>query len=253
MNNVKTILLNRDGAQCSICGKALTNENICIDHIFPRGLGGSDNLDNLRLLCRECNCKYVNVAFNDIEFERYIYDIIQKNSEFRNVRLEERMGRDYKIGIAAERKVKEKWEKLAIEVEYSTSFTIARVNWVVAVSYTHLIKISGNYITSVKKIDAVTKNFIAVEAKISDWKAGLEQAVRYKQYANEVYVALSSEYVQKVERQQYRDLNIGLMSVSAGKLKISIRAKKQPVEKLDIQYYIADRFLKQLKLSEMLE
>ena len=43
------------------------------------------------------------------------------------------------------------------------------------------------------------------------------------------------------------------MSVSAGKLKISIRARKQPVEKLDIQYYIADRFLKQLKLSEMLE
>ena len=115
------------------------------------------------------------------------------------------------------------------------------------------IKISGNYITSVKKIDAVTKNFIAVEAKISDWKAGLEQAIRYKQYANEVYVALSSEYVQKVDRQQFRQLNIGLMSVSAGKLKISIRARKQPVEKLDIQYYIADRFLKQLKLSEMLE
>lgn len=115
------------------------------------------------------------------------------------------------------------------------------------------IKISGNYITSVKKIDAVTKNFIAVEAKISDWKAGLEQAIRYKQYANEVYVALSSEYVQKVDRQQFRELNIGLMSVSAGKLKISIRARKQPVENLDIQYYIADRFLKQLKLSEMLE
>ena len=115
------------------------------------------------------------------------------------------------------------------------------------------IKISGNYITSVKKIDAVTKNFIAIEAKISDWKAGLEQAVRYKQYANEVYVALSSEYVPNVVKQQFKDLNIGLMSVSSGKLKISIRAKKQPVEKLDIQYYIADRFLKQLKLSEMLD
>ena len=39
------------------------------------------------------------------------------------------------------------------------------------------VKIDGNYVTSVKKIDAVTKNFIAVEAKISDWKLGLEQAV----------------------------------------------------------------------------
>ena len=113
------------------------------------------------------------------------------------------------------------------------------------------VKINGNYITSVKKIDAVTKNFIAVEAKISDWKSGLEQAVRYKQYANEVYVALSSEYVSKVDRQQFKDLNIGLMSVSSGKLKISIKAKRQSVEKLDIQYYIADRFLKQLQLLEI--
>ena len=112
------------------------------------------------------------------------------------------------------------------------------------------IKISGNEITSIKKVDAVTRNFIAVEAKISDWKAGLEQAVRYKQYANEVYVALSAEYVSKVDRKQFKDLNIGLMSVSSGKLKISIRAKKQPVEKLDIQYFIADRFLKQLGLTE---
>ena len=43
-------------------------------------------------------------------------------------------------------------------------------------------------------------------------------------------------------------MNIGLMSVSKEKLKISLRAKKQKVEKLDIQYYITDRFLKQLQL-----
>lgn len=114
------------------------------------------------------------------------------------------------------------------------------------------IKIDGNIITSVKRIDAVTSNFIAVEAKLSDWKAGLEQAVRYKQYANEVYVAISSEYVSKVDRQQFKERNIGLMSVSSGKLKISIRARKQQVEKLDIQYYIADRFLKQLRALEIL-
>ena len=78
----------------------------------------------------------------------------------------------------------------------------------------------------------------------------MEQAIRYKQFANEVYVALSSEYISKVDRQQFKNLNIGLMSVSSGKLKISIKAKKMPVEKLDIQYFIADRFLKQLRLVE---
>lgn len=112
------------------------------------------------------------------------------------------------------------------------------------------IKINDNYIITIKKIDAVTRNFIAIEAKVSDWKSGLEQAIRYKQFANEVYVALSSEYISKVDRQQFKNLNIGLMSVSSGKLKISIKAKKMPVEKLDIQYFIADRFLKQLRLVE---
>lgn len=115
------------------------------------------------------------------------------------------------------------------------------------------VKIDGNYITSIKKIDAVTKNFIAVEAKLSDWKAGLEQAVRYKQYANEVYVAISSEFVNKVDKELLKSMNIGLMSVSEGKLKIPVRARKEKVEKLDVQYYIADRFLKQLKLTERCE
>ena len=65
------------------------------------------------------------------------------------------------------------------------------------------VRIDGHYVTSIKKVDAVTKNFVAVEAKLSDWKAGLEQAVRYKQYANEVYVAISAEYVKNVDKDQF--------------------------------------------------
>lgn len=113
------------------------------------------------------------------------------------------------------------------------------------------IKIDGNYITSIKKIDAVSKNFIAVEAKLFDWKSGLEQATRYKQYANEVYIAISSEHINKVDKDLLRYMNIGLMSVSKGKLRIPVKAKKEKVKKLDVQYYIADRFLKQLKLAEI--
>ena len=111
------------------------------------------------------------------------------------------------------------------------------------------VRIDGHYVTSIKKVDAVTKNFVAVEAKLSDWKAGLEQAVRYKQYANEVYVAISAEYVKNVDKDQFKKVNIGLMSVSKDKLIIPIRAKKEKVEKKDIQYYMTDRFLKQLNLA----
>jgi len=81
----------------------------------------------------------------------------------------------------------------------------------------------------------------------------LEQAIRYKQYANEVYVAISSEFIDKVDKEQFKKMNIGLMSVSDGKLRIPIRARKQKVEKLDIQYYIEDRFLKQLQMADICE
>ena len=114
------------------------------------------------------------------------------------------------------------------------------------------IKMDGNCITSIKRIDIATKNFVAVEAKLYNWKDGLEQALRYKQYANEVYIAISEEYIDKVDKTLLRELNIGLMSVSHGNLKIPIKAKKEKIEKLEIQYFMADRFLKHLQLAGVL-
>lgn len=107
------------------------------------------------------------------------------------------------------------------------------------------IKVNGQYIEAIKKIDSVTKNFIAIEAKLCDWKSGLIQANRYKQFADEVYVALSDDYINKVDKFLFKEMNIGLMSVSEKYLKTVIKAKKEKVKQLDIQYYIEDRFLKQ--------
>lgn len=45
-------LIERDGYQCTECGDV---EDLTIDHIIPLSKGGSDDLDNLRLLCRKHN------------------------------------------------------------------------------------------------------------------------------------------------------------------------------------------------------
>ncbi|MDU4724840.1 hypothetical protein [Clostridium sp.] len=107
------------------------------------------------------------------------------------------------------------------------------------------VKVNDSYVETIKKVDSVTKNFVAIEAKISDWKSGLEQANRYKQFANEVYVAIDAEYLCKVDKSIFKEMNIGLISVSNDKMRVVIKAKKKRVKQLDIQYYIMDKFLKQ--------
>lgn len=45
-------LIQRDGYKCTICG---TIEDLTVDHLIPLSKGGSDDISNLRLLCRTHN------------------------------------------------------------------------------------------------------------------------------------------------------------------------------------------------------
>lgn len=44
----------RDGGACLECG---TTVDLTLDHIHPFSKGGSDEMDNLRTLCRPCNSR----------------------------------------------------------------------------------------------------------------------------------------------------------------------------------------------------
>jgi len=45
-------LIKRDGEFCQRCG---TTENLTVDHVVALANGGSNELDNLQLLCNRCN------------------------------------------------------------------------------------------------------------------------------------------------------------------------------------------------------
>lgn len=45
-------IIGRDGRLCRSCG---TTQKLTVDHIVPLSRGGTNDLDNLQLLCRSCN------------------------------------------------------------------------------------------------------------------------------------------------------------------------------------------------------
>jgi hypothetical protein len=47
-------VFDRDGWRCAFCG---STEDLTIDHIYPRILGGGHGEDNLQTLCRSCNSR----------------------------------------------------------------------------------------------------------------------------------------------------------------------------------------------------
>ena len=52
--SVRKYVMARDNYTCQYCG---SQQNPVIDHIFPFSRGGSNEADNLQVLCRDCNAR----------------------------------------------------------------------------------------------------------------------------------------------------------------------------------------------------
>lgn len=51
----KRELIRRQGLQCNLCGLKQTRKQLVMDHITPWSKGGPTSLDNLQLLCSNCD------------------------------------------------------------------------------------------------------------------------------------------------------------------------------------------------------
>ena len=105
------------------------------------------------------------------------------------------------------------------------------------------ITISNNKIHIIKKVDIASKNVVAIEAKLSDWKSGLSQALAYKQYSDYVYVAIDESCYKKVNIKLFEMNNVGLILVGKGHIKKIFNPKKEKDFNIDIKYYMVDKFL----------
>lgn len=60
-------ILARDGYACLMCGRTSKEVALHVDHIVPVADGGSDDLENLASLCRECN-----IGKSDLRLRSYL-------------------------------------------------------------------------------------------------------------------------------------------------------------------------------------
>ena len=105
------------------------------------------------------------------------------------------------------------------------------------------ITIKNNRIHVIKKVDIASKNVVAIEAKLSDWKSGLNQALAYKQYSDYVYVAIDECCYKKIDVKLFENNNVGLILVGKGHIKKVLNPKKEKEFNDDIKYYMVDKFL----------
>jgi hypothetical protein len=52
---IRYLIMERDGFRCCICGRTAKETKLEVDHRIPVSKGGTDSLDNLWTLCKDCN------------------------------------------------------------------------------------------------------------------------------------------------------------------------------------------------------
>ncbi len=81
----------------------------------------------------------------------------------------------------------------------------------------------------------ILNKIIGIEAKLKDWKRGIYQAVRYKKFADEAYLAMPSSTSHLVDRELLGHLGVGLLVFDYDKNQLveKLRPSKKNTTRID--------------------
>lgn len=138
------------------------------------------------------------------------------------------------------------------ELDFITRFSKKQIHCIIDKFISmELIEENGSEYFYVKnKLKPTISEFYAIEAKLKDWKSGFYQAMRYKNFAQKSFLALSSDFIHRVDKDLLTENNIGLISVSQEKTKIIINPRKEiPNDKVAF-YYLGEMFTKNIFFNQ---
>lgn len=111
-------------------------------------------------------------------------------------------------------------------------------------------EIDNNFYIVKNKLAPTIPSLYAVEAKLSEWKSGFYQALRYKNFAQKSFLAISSDFVHRVDKNLLISNNIGLISVSIKKTSIIINPKKKKPNDEVAFYFSSENFTKKVYIEK---
>jgi len=72
--SVRYKVLSAAKFRCELCGVSADEKNLEVDHIFPKSLGGKDDINNYQALCYTCNAAKRNTDDTDFRNFKHMFE-----------------------------------------------------------------------------------------------------------------------------------------------------------------------------------
>ena len=137
------------------------------------------------------------------------------------------------------------------EIDFVTRFSKNQIKSIIEkyLSMELIEEYDSEYYYVKNKLTPSITEFYAIEAKLKDWKNGFYQAIRYKNFAQKSFLALSSEYIHRVDKDLLLQNNIGLISVSIDNTRILINPRKDTPNDEVAYFYLGEKFTKNIFIN----
>jgi len=106
----------------------------------------------------------------------------------------------------------------------------------------YIEKKDGHYIV-IETYKAALADLISIEAKIKDWKKGFHQAMRYKYFSDMSYLAISDEYLHRVDIELLKNNNVGLIAVSKEDARFICKPRRKNPKNRTSYNYLCEYFI----------
>lgn len=123
-------LLKKYNNTCQSCG--ITDVPLEVVHIFPVSEGGSDDLNNMTILCHNCHQLLRTLQPREVEFIYFLRDILKANPDYINVDVERVLGERARADLTTTRKLKGRNQTLLIESKSRSFFRQRQVENTIA-------------------------------------------------------------------------------------------------------------------------